>query len=56
MVNITLSSKKIIRENQATVYLTLESLVAFQNWLNDKVSELETHRIIKEQTSDIEQI
>lgn len=48
-------SGKIIRENQATVNLTLESLLALHSWLDNKVSELEARGLInKKQTSDID--
>lgn len=42
------SSKNIlIRENQATVYLNLDTLIALQKWLNDQVKQLQDLKLIK---------
>lgn len=42
------SSKNIlIRENQATVYLNLDTLIALQKWLNDQVKHLQDLNLIK---------
>jgi len=41
-----IQSDEIIRKNQATVYLTLETLLSLQAWLNDKVRELENQGLI----------
>lgn len=38
---------EIIRENQATVYLNIETLLALHSWLNLKVQELQTAKIIE---------
>ena len=40
-------ANEIIRKNQATAYLTLETLLSLQNWLNDKVRELEKQGMIQ---------
>ena len=42
-----IQADEIIRENQATAYLTLETLLSLQNWLNDKVRELEKQGMIQ---------
>jgi hypothetical protein len=38
---------EIIRENQATAYLGLETLVALTNWLNSVVHDLQASNIIE---------
>lgn len=40
-------SNEIIRENQATVYLNIETLLALHNWLNSKIQELQTIKRIE---------
>lgn len=40
-------SNEIIRENQATAYISLETLLALHNWLNNVVQELQTSQIIE---------
>jgi len=40
-------SKEIIRENQATAYLNIDTLLALHNWLNLKVQELQASNIIE---------
>lgn len=39
-------SDEIIRKNQATAYLTIDTVVSLRNWLNDKVSEFEKAGLI----------
>lgn len=45
---------EIIRKNQATAYLTLETLLSLQNWLNDKVGDLEKHGLIQKADEPLE--
>ena|SRR5665647_2088751 len=38
---------EIIRENQATAYLSIETLLALHNWLNLKVQELQASHMVE---------
>ena len=40
-------SNEVIRENQATVYLSLETLVALSNWLNAVVQDLQVNKVVE---------
>jgi hypothetical protein len=40
-------SNEVIRENQATAYLGLETLIALTNWLNAVVRDLQASKIIE---------
>ena len=38
---------EIVRENQATAYISLETLLALHNWLNNVVQELQASQIVE---------
>jgi hypothetical protein len=40
------NENELIRENQATAYMNIETLLALHNWLNLKVQELQARNII----------
>lgn len=35
------TTDEILRKNQATAYLTLDTLLALQDWLNEKIDEMD---------------
>ena len=42
-----IQANEIIRENQATAYLTLETLLSLQTWLNNKIRDMEKQGFIQ---------
>lgn len=40
------TTNEIIRENQATAYMSLETFIALQAWMNQRVAEMEANGII----------
>jgi len=47
------TTDEILRKNQATAYLTLDTLLALQDWLNEKITEMDKMGIIHK-VSDVE--
>lgn len=51
---ISLNQKdEIIRKNQATAYLTIETLFALRDWLDERIDEFETLGIVQK-NDDVE--
>lgn len=47
--------KTIIRENQVTIYVPLDTLLSIRDWFNEKIEELEQKGIIKKGEIDAEE-
>ncbi len=43
------NKNEFIRENQATAYLSMETLLGLQSWLNFKIQELQGLKLFEEQ-------